>query len=709
MTKLHPTLAYHLSASLGWKQLRPLQEQTLRRLGADSDALLVAPTAGGKTEAALFPVLTAMEDQGWTGLSVLYVCPLKALLNNLEPRIRQYADWLGRTIGVWHGDVSANRRQAILRRPPDILLTTPESLESILISTGVDHRRLMADVRAVIVDEVHAFAKDDRGWHLVCVLERIAHLAGRPVQRIGLSATVGDPSGLVSWLQGATERPAEVIAPPAEAGGAPETELDRVGTLANAAKVIASLHRGQKRLVFCDSRRTVEELGEALRGLGVTVFLSHASLSADERRRAEEAFAESGDCVIVSTSTLELGIDVGDLDRVVQINAPWTVSSFLQRLGRTGRRPGKVRNCLFLTLTEEDLLLAAGLLHLWSTGHVEPALPPPDPRHIVAQQLMALALQEGAIGDVDWADWWNGHRLFRPGDAGPVLAHLLSAGYLSRDGHRLFIGAKAEEDFGRRHFMDLMASFTAPPEFTVLRAGKEIGRCDPMVLTRAVHGPRLVLLAGRSWQVDWIDWKRRRCHVVPVTGTGGVARWSTSSSFGISFELARAVRDVVLGQDPPVGLTHRASAALAAARAELGEVAHPDRTMAVRSGDEVLWWTWAGTRVNATLKASLGALADPSARPDDLYIRLRGDLDAKTWSEAAGSVTHLVGPEVDPQAVRGLKFSAALPPGLATATLAARLADLPNAQRVLDEPRSFQHGRPRPRSLLGGPGDTTRL
>lgn len=690
MTKLHPTLAYHLSATLGWQQLRPLQEEFLKSFSPDCDALLVAPTAGGKTEAALFPLLTVMAEQGWQGLSVLYICPLKALLNNLEPRIAQYAGWLGRTVRLWHGDTSVTRRQAILRNPPDILLTTPESLESMLISASVDHRRLLSGVRSVVIDEVHAFAKDDRGWHLLCVLERIARLTGRPLQRIGLSATVGDPSGLLAWLQGAGRRPAQVVEPAIESAvGPPEIELDRVGNLANAAKIISMLHHGEKRLVFCDSRQIVEELGEALRKLGVTVFLSHASLSANERRRAEEAFSQARDCVIVATSTLELGIDVGDLDRVIQINSPWSVSSFLQRLGRTGRRPGQVRNCLLLTLSEEDTLTAAGLLLLWSTGYVEPSLPPPNPRHIVAQQVLALALQEGAIGDALWRDWWNGHWLFDPAATQPIMQHLLAKGYLRRDGHNLLIGEKAEQDFGRRHFMELMASFTAPPEFTVLQGGKEIGRCDPMLLTRAVQGPRLLLLAGRTWQVDWIDWKRRRCHVLPIEGTGGIARWSTTSSFAMSFALARAIRQVVLGEDPPVRLTHRAARALATARAELADVAAPDRTIVVRSGHDVLWWTWAGTRVNATLKASLGSLADPCARPDDLYIRLRNDLDAVTWREVGRSLHRLADPEVDSRAVHGLKFSAALPSDLAASTLAARLADRDNAWKVLNEPCIF--------------------
>ncbi|WP_302185247.1 helicase-related protein, partial [Streptomyces sp. AC627_RSS907] len=189
---------------------------------------------------------------------------------------------------------------------------------------------------AVVVDEVHAFAGDDRGWHLLAVLERLERLTGRRIQRVGLSATVGNPDTLLTWLQGASpaDRPGRVIAPavtlPASADAASttdvprpagEVELDYVGSLANAAKVISALHRGEKRLVFCDSRKQVEELGAALRARDVTVFLSHASLSTDERARSEQAFAEARDCVIVSTSTLELGIDVGDLDRVIQIDS----------------------------------------------------------------------------------------------------------------------------------------------------------------------------------------------------------------------------------------------------------------------------------------------------------------------------------------------------------------------------------------------------
>lgn len=164
----------------------------------------------------------------------------------------------------------------------------------------------------------------------------------------------------------------------------------------NAAVVISRLHKGEKRLVFVDSRSKVEELAVELRCLGVATYISHSSLSLEERRAAEEAFSQGNDCVIVSTSTLELGIDVGDLDRVIQIDAPYTVASFLQRIGRTGRRLGSSRNCLFLATKEDAFLRALALLQLWRKGYVEPIEPPARPMHIYAQQTMALALQQKA-------------------------------------------------------------------------------------------------------------------------------------------------------------------------------------------------------------------------------------------------------------------------------------------------------------------------
>ncbi|MGW4505043.1 DEAD/DEAH box helicase [Streptomyces sp. NPDC004436] len=706
--RLDPVILHHVVNTLGWPDLRPLQRASIDPLMDGEDAVLLAPTAGGKTEAACLPILSAMSRRHWSGTSVLYLCPLKALLNNLVTRVDSYAQWLGRRAELWHGDTKESQRRRIRTDTPDILLTTPESLEAMLIGVKTDHAQLLGGVRAVVVDEVHAFAGDDRGWHLLAVLERLEQVTGRPIQRIGLSATVGNPQQLLTWLQGsgAGKRPGRVVAPgveltPATASSLStstvdrrppgDVELDYVGSLENAAKLISALHRGEKRLVFCESRRQVELLGAALRAREVTVFLSHASLSAEERARSEQAFAEARDCVIVSTSTLELGIDVGDLDRVIQIDSPRTVASFLQRIGRTGRRSGTTRNCLFLATGKDNLLQAAALLLLWGRGWVEPVTPPPEPRHLVAQQLLAATLQQHRIGDQTWQGMWNGLAPFDR-SAAPVLRHLVNEGFLDEDGSMLFIGPEAERRFGRRHFIELTASFTAPPQFTVLSGRTEIGQTDPSVLTEERPGPRRLLLGGRSWQVTFIDWGRKRAFVEPAEG-GGVAKWTGGGLAGLSYALTRSMRDVLLGADPPVSLTRRAEACLSEWREQdAPQITDADCSLITRVGTDVRWWTWAGYRANATLAATLPSVSDPVQRPTDCYVRLREDLTPGMWQVARANAdggNALVLPDVDHRAVHGLKFSAALPQRLAVATVAARLADFDGARAALQETVRF--------------------
>jgi ATP-dependent Lhr-like helicase len=689
LQELHPVIQHHLVNSLGWGSLRPLQRDAIAPVMAGEDALLLAPTAGGKTEAAALPLLSRMAAEGWQGLSVLYVCPLRALLNNLEPRLGAYAAWLGRRVGLWHGDTPADRRKRMVQDPPDVLLTTPESLESMLVSTGVDHRRMFADVRAVVVDEVHAFAGDDRGWHLLAVLERLTQVTRRPIQRVGLSATVGNAEDLLAWLQGSGQgvRPASVVAPAAEGTAVvPDLQLDYVGTVPNAAKVVSALHSGEKRLVFADSRRTVEKLAAELHERGTQTFMSHSSLSLDERRRAEAAFAEARDCVIVSTSTLELGIDVGDLDRVVQVGAPTTVASFLQRLGRTGRRPGVSRSMLFLETTDEELLRAAGLLLLWSEGFVEPVVPPPSPRHLAAQQLLATCLQEGRVGRSTWPEWTGGLGLASPEELAVITDDLVDRGHLDTDADMLFIGPETERRYGHRHFLELLSAFTADPQFVVLHGRVDIGAVDPMVLTRKVTGPRLISLGGRPWEVTYIDWKRRRAYVEP-SPVKAASMWPGAAR-PLSFALTDAMRRVLLGADPPgVELTRRAVERLAVVREEYRTTVDDRCTvLGVWRNGQHRWWTWAGARANAALHAALKAvdptLVDGSVQFDDRFIRLRGDATAGGIKQALVDASEALGHDLQSlimpttaEAVRQLKFSDLLPEGMAQATLASRHAD----------------------------------
>ncbi len=702
--RLDPVVQHHIVNTLGWPALRPLQDDAIGPVLNGHDALMLAPTAGGKTEAALFPLLTRMRAENWQGLSVLYVCPLRALLNNLEPRVTAYSGWMGRRASVRHGDTGAGvrRRQSLDR--PDILLTTPESLESMLVSTLLDPAQVFADVRAVVVDEVHAFAGDDRGWHLLAVLERLTGLAGRPLQRIGLSATVGNADSLVTWLQGSNRDagiPSSVIAPATGGAAAAALELDYVGSVDNAATVIDALHHGEKRLAFADSRRTVESLALGLRDRGTETFVSHSSLSVDERRRAEQAFSEARDCVIVSTSTLELGIDVGDLDRVIQVGAPMTVASLLQRLGRTGRRSGSSRNMLFLEAEDDDFLRAAGLLLLWSEGYVEPVIPPSTPHHILAQQLLGLTLQHRQIGSGTWVEELRGLGLGSAKDALEIEEWLLATGHLDQDGGMLFVGPEAERRYGAVHYRDLMAVFTADPEVQILFGRQEVGSVDPMLLMRKVNGPRLLTLGGRAWAVTHIDWKRRKAYVEPAP-KGAAPRWQGMPQ-AQSAALSDSIRRVLLGADPGgVSLTRRAVDRLALLRDEFADLVWGGGTVVADDAARIRWWTWAGARANAVLVAALDhaapELLGESVVYDNWQIGLRSDVTGadirKAMNEAArdlGPHLSLALPLIDEKALKKLQFSELLPPALAIATLAARTADAASAVRVNEQPLRTVH------------------
>ncbi|WP_051517989.1 DEAD/DEAH box helicase [Intrasporangium chromatireducens] len=696
--RLHPVVQHHVVNALGWSGLRPLQAAAVEPVLRGEDCLLIAPTAGGKTEAALFPLLTRMEHEAWTGLSVLYVCPLKALLNNLEPRVAAYAAWLGRAAQVRHGDTGAGdrKRQAVNR--PSILLTTPESLEAMLVSRLLDAEHMFRDLQAVVVDEVHAFAGDDRGWHLLAVLERLSSVAGRPLQRIGLSATVGNPEALLSWLQGgrhSAARPRSVVAPAVESAGAPELSLDYVGNVRNAAKVLSGIHLGEKRLVFADSRKTVESLAVELRALEVETFVSHSSLSLDERRRAESAFATARDCVIVSTSTLELGIDVGDLDRVIQLGAPATVASVLQRLGRTGRRPGTSRNMTFLGVEDEDFLRAAGLLLLLGEGFVEPVVAPPSPLHIAAQQLLGTALQKGRISLEDEAAWMEHLGLAGGDELESIGRWLVATEHLDVDQGLAFVGPTAEARYGRRNFMELLAVFTAAPELTVLHGRREVGSIDPMLLVTKAAGPRVIALAGRPWEVKHVDWRRRRAHVEPSDRAGRSAWMGEPRAY--SFELSNAIRRVLLGATPSgVVLSTRAVARLEALRAQYAHRVSEDARVVAEEDGRVRWWTFAGMRANAVLTAALGLVA-PELLDEwsagNLNVPLRSDATAGAVASALRAARAVAGddlagavPPVSEQALRKLKFAELLPQELAVATLASRNGDHPGAEVVACTP-----------------------
>jgi ATP-dependent Lhr-like helicase len=702
---LHPAVQHHIVNTLGWSSLRPLQDLAIPIVSQGQSALLIAPTAAGKTEAAFFPLLSRTVTERWSGLSSLYVCPLRALLNNLEPRLTQYASLVGRRVAIWHGDVGDADRRRVLEDPPDILLTTPESIEVMLITPRVDHQVFFANIRAVVIDELHAFAGDDRGWHLLAVLERVQRIAGRRLQKIGLSATVGNPEQMLRWLTAGSAE-ARVVAAPGVSSIHSDVTVDYVGNLENAATVIAKLHPGEKRLVFSDSRTRTEELSSLLRRSGVQTFVSHSSLSTGERRMAEEAFTSGRDCVIVATSTLELGIDVGDLDRVIQIDAPYAVASFLQRLGRTGRRAGTQRNCLFLSTAPDTLVRAAGLTQLWADGYIESITPPPNPLHLLAQQILALALQERGIGARDWPGWIHqmlDMAMLAPTDVQMTLQHMVERGLLFEDAGILSMGVEGEREFGRRHFMELMSAFLTDPLFVVRHGRAELGHVHQASFAMKDDRAPVLLLAGRSWVVTHIDWASRTAFVEPTT-LEGRSRWLGAGQ-GIQHALCHAIHKVLSGTAGDAHLSNRAAEKLAEIRADFSWLEDGSTTLVRHANGRLIWWTFGSLFANAALAAALRDAGVRTGKVDNFAIALDASEMMKRTIAAVDtirsqSIDAFASPVAD-RALEELKFSVCLPDGLARKVVQDRTTDrkaidstlrLPTRVVTLSDARAFESG-----------------
>ena len=677
--RLHPALQHHIVNALGWRELRPFQEKVIPHLLDGKHMIVLAPTAGGKTECAVFPVLSKMLEENWQGLSVLYICPIKALLNNLEMRLGRYAELLGRRSGVWHGDVIDSDKAAIRREAPDILLTTPESLEAMLVSQRTDTAEMFGQLQVVIIDEVHAFAGDDRGWHLLSVLSRIEKIADREFQRIGLSATVGNPEDLLAWLTGPHVRPAQVHRPEACGVNEAEVTLDFVGSLDNAATVIGRLHRGEKRLVFVDSRSKAEKLTRALKSREVRTWVVHSSLSPDQRAQSERAFAEQSDCVIVATSALELGIDVGDLDRVIQIDTPSKVSSFLQRMGRTGRRAGTRANCLFLTLEHQTLVQADALLRLWEQGYVEPVVPPSFPVHVLAQQLMALALAGRGITRTDWPEWLaKVPALTEMNAAQQLIDYMLDQRIFYDDQGVLWFDVEGEKAFGKRHFMELLTMITSEPIYTVVHGRQEIGYVEAIALNFKPHEPHHLLLAGRTWRIGSIDWRRHIIRVEPAKVAAAI-RWHGHGPT-LSYALCQSIRETLAAKDNRAWWTSRTREAMTETRLDHQFLfSDSDSIQLVRSDRCYELWTFLGLGANLPLAHHLEQILGIKCEPDNLKVNIR-EIDAlEGIVQAIKTVQAMSLDELRslPSVVDDfeIKFHQAIPPALRQKMHSLRLTD----------------------------------
>ena len=690
--RLHPALQHAIVHDLGWRSLRPVQDLTIEAVLDGCNAVVLAPTAGGKTEASLFPILSRILSEEPPPVAALYVCPIRALLNNQEPRVQAYARMVGLQAFKWHGDVGDYAKQRFRREPAHILMTTPESLEVMLISARTDARALFAGLSAVIVDEVHAFAGDDRGAHLMSILERITRLCGNDIQRIGLSATVGNPAELGAWLQGSSARPSRLVDPPR-----PPVErvlrVERCDDVHEAASGVAHIARGRKSLVFVESRARAESVAQSLSGRGVEVFVHHSSVSRADRALAEEQFTRGQNTAIVCTSTMELGIDVGDLDHVIQVDAPGTVASFLQRLGRTGRRAGARATCTFFCLTPESLLQAVAVLRLADRGIVEDVRPPKEAMHVLAHQILALVLQEGGASRHRLLPWLRAASPFAAlseADVLDLVDTMRDRDILYEADGLLSLGRHGERLYGRRNFFELYAVFTAPPLLRVLHGRTEVGHVQATFVQMhdEERGPLCFRLAAQAWQVVRADWAKGVLHV-KVAEAGRVPTWlgqPTALSYGLCQEM-RAV--LVEGGPEAAWLSKPAAADLEATREGYRDVLDGERAPLEDQRDGVQWHTFAGGAANRLLASALEEKTHRRWTAGNLSLKAKdvGLAEARAALEALRAVPdwHEVASRAAAGQARGLvsRFQPCLPVEAERRLLAERLLDAKGAERVV--------------------------
>lgn len=694
--RLHPQLRHAIVHDVGWRELRPVQELTADAVLDDCNAVVLAPTAGGKTEASMFPVLSRILAEELRPVAALYLCPIRALLNNQEERLQAYTRMVGLDVFKWHGDVSDARKQRFRDAPAHILMTTPESLEVMLISARTDARALFRDLAVVIVDEVHAFAGDDRGAHLAALLERLVTLCGRDLQRIGLSATVGNPQVVGEWLQGSSKRQLRLVDPPR-----PKVERDlRVDFCEDvdaAARGIAELGRGKKSLVFVESRAKAERVAHALGGSGVEVFIHHSSVSRADRALAEERFSQGRNTAIVCTATMELGIDVGDLDQVMQVDAPSSVASFLQRLGRTGRRPNTRANCTFFCLGPESLLQSVALLRLAETGWVEDVRPASQAMHVLAHQVMALTLQEGGISRHSLLPWIEAAYPFfsvRPERLHELVDTMVAREILYEADGLLSLGRRGEKLYGRKNFFELYAVFTAPPVMRVQHGKDDVGYVQALFVSMHDHkqGPLCFRLSGRAWEVGLIDWSKGVLHVRPAE-RGRVPSWLGVPGM-LSRHLCQAMRDVLVrdeqkGEDEEgAWLSRSAALELRSLRESYAGVLDGETAPLEDQPDGIVWHTFAGGAVNRLISAGLEQKSGKRWVAGNLSVRCK-DMAATEARQAVSELAGLDWERVAAMAARGMargmvsKFQPCLPEAAEDRLLAERLLDLAGTLQFL--------------------------
>ncbi|MGB3639764.1 MAG: DEAD/DEAH box helicase [Rivularia sp. (in: cyanobacteria)] len=528
-----------------WTELRPVQAAACKVIfDTDAHLLVAAGTASGKTEAAFLPVLTHLYENPSKTVGAIYIGPIKALINDQFERLNDLLREADIPVYHWHGDVSQTTKKQLLKNPSGILQITPESFESLLINKHEDLIRLFGDVRFVVIDEIHAFMGTERGCQILCQLERLANLTKNQHRRIGLSATLGDYSLAEDWLASGTDK--SVITPKIEAAKRQiKLALEHFyvpekadAEITDCDKYIFNLSQSRKCLIFANNKSQTESVIASLRQIAASerqpdiYHVHHGSISASLRQIAEKAMREPHQpAVTAATLTLEVGVDIGYLQRVIQLESPSSVASFLQRLGRSGRR-GEPADMRFVCPEKQpsleaplpkqipwQLLQSIAIIQLYLEGKwIEPIEPIKYPFSLLYHQSMSILAATKEISPSALARKvfnLSSFQYISQEDYKLLLRYLVSIDHISKtESGKLILGLAGEKIVNRFQFY---AVFPETIELSVKHDSTDIGTIVIVPKVGSQFG-----LAGKTWEVLDVDFAKKTIFVKPVEGKAGI-------------------------------------------------------------------------------------------------------------------------------------------------------------------------------------------
>lgn len=661
-----------------WENLRSIQVAAADAIfNTDENVLLTASTASGKTEAAFFPIITLFSEDMPSSVGCIYIGPLKALINDQFSRLNDLCAEADIPVWHWHGDVAQSHKAKLMRHPSSILQITPESLEALLLHKHAAIAKLFGDLRFVVIDEVHSLLRGDRGGQTLCLIERLSRIAGVNPRRIGLSATIGDPEGTGEFLSLGTGR--KTIIPKIDAKGSkwrlsmehfyvkdaqaaedkqipgalPVLEEKTDDAPANADPGIGYIFehtRGKKCLVFVNSREECEMVTTTLRHYCELnhepdrFLVHHGNLSASYRETAEGIMKDDSQYMTtVTTATLELGIDIGRLERAFQIDAPWTVSSFLQRMGRTGRRElppemwfviredePEVRAMLPTTIPWK-LLQGIALVQLYLEERwVEPPRLDRLPFSLLYHQTMSTLASCGELSPRALADrvlrLHYFHRITQE-DYRVLLRHLIATDHIQQtEQGGLIVGLAGERVINSFKFYGV---FQESEEYTVRSESQELGT----VVSPPPVGEKLAI-AGHVWQVLDVDHKRRLIYCQQVKGS--VPAYFGQCPGDLHTKILTRMRRVLQEDRQYPYLMKNAVARLEQARFTAAHSGAAEKTLINLGGNMWCLLPWVGTYTFLTMERflkikcadRLGLRNLDSARPFFIQFTMKADESA---------------------------------------------------------------------------------